>query len=79
MSFGSPSPDLAHGQYIAVFTHANGQELTIQSRLTPGPESLDPEDMDEAWSAAIGVLDADVDFTFNGGMKNYTTNVSYTA
>lgn len=78
MSFGTPSNDTAHGQYLAVLDHDNGQTIEIRSRFVAGPENLDPEDMDAAFSAAVAAVLADTDFTYAAGSKNYTTTEPYT-
>jgi len=78
MSFGSPTSDPIHAAYAAVVTHSNGQVIEIRSVLDPGSNVLDPTDMDEAWTAAIALLDGDADFTYEGGQKTYTTYESYT-
>jgi len=78
MSFGTPSADTAHGQYLAVFTHANGQEIEVRSRFVSGPENLDPEDMDEAFADAVAALDGTTEFAYAVGQKAYTTTETYT-
>jgi hypothetical protein len=78
MSFGSPSSDLSHGEYVGVFTHTNGQMLELRSMFIAGPGDLDPGDMDTAWAAAVALLDASADIDFNGGQKTYSTTETYT-
>jgi hypothetical protein len=78
MSFASPTPDLAHAEYTAQFVHSNGQTLLLKSSPFDAQNIIDPEDMDAAWTAAIALLDADANFTFQGGDKHYTTFEGYT-
>lgn len=78
MGFASPSSDLAHAQYVAVFEHTNGQLIEVRSRFVAGPENLDPTDMDEAYADAVALLDGSADFTLSGtGSKVYTTSEVY--
>lgn len=77
MGFASPSSDLTHGEYSALFEHTNGQQIELRSHFIAGPENLDPEDMDAFWTAAVALLDGNANITFLAGWKSYATTEEY--
>jgi hypothetical protein len=77
--FSTASSDTAHGQYLAIFTHTNGQTIAIESRFgDPSASELDPTEMDAAWAAAVALLNGSSDFTFAFAQKSYTSTQAYT-
>lgn len=78
MPFGTPTSQESFATYGATLEHSNGVKIRI-SVDDPAAVGGVPADMDAAMQAAVDGLNALSDWTFIGGAKSYTTNVSMTA
>lgn len=70
MPFSNPTSNEDEAKYQAVFTHTNGIQIVID-RHDLVSDSADSSDSDDAIQAAIDVLNASPDFTFESAGKSY--------